>query len=109
MNKLNVSIVIPDEDDLNFECHMIVLPGVDGDFGVLYGHENMMTALRAGEAKVYEDPYSVRDIYLFPSDGAYVKVKDDKCVVITREVKQIKKSLEEEIEDVEEEVEVENA
>jgi F-type H+-transporting ATPase subunit epsilon len=38
------------------DVHMVVVPGVEGEFGVMAGHAPFMTTLRDGELAVYRAP-----------------------------------------------------
>jgi F-type H+-transporting ATPase subunit epsilon len=47
-------LVTPERLVLSQDVHMVVVPGTDGDFGVLEGHSPMMSTLRDhGEVQVY--------------------------------------------------------
>ena len=38
---------------------MVVVPGTEGDFGVLAGHAPFMSVIRTGELQVYSSPTTV--------------------------------------------------
>jgi F-type H+-transporting ATPase subunit epsilon len=38
---------------------MVVVPGTEGDFGVLQGHAPFMSVIRTGELAIYSGPNSV--------------------------------------------------
>lgn len=50
---LKFEIVTPESLVRSDEAHMIVVPGAEGDFGVLEGHAPMMSTLRDGALSVY--------------------------------------------------------
>lgn len=52
--KLHFSLVAPERELFSAEVDQVDAPGVEGDFGVLAGHEPFMTALKAGTVLVYE-------------------------------------------------------
>jgi len=52
--KLHFSLVAPERQLFSAEVDQVDAPGVEGDFGVLYGHAPFMTALKAGAVTVYE-------------------------------------------------------
>jgi F-type H+-transporting ATPase subunit epsilon len=52
--KLHFSLVAPERQLFSAEVDQVDAPGVEGDFGVLYGHAPFMTALKAGSVTVYE-------------------------------------------------------
>jgi F-type H+-transporting ATPase subunit epsilon len=47
--KLLLEVVTPDRKLLSAEADVVVLPGVEGQFGVLYGHVPFLSALEIGE------------------------------------------------------------
>ena len=50
---LKLEIVTPERLVRSDEAHMVVVPGAEGDFGVLEGHAPMMSTLRDGALSVY--------------------------------------------------------
>ena len=46
--RLHFSLVAPERQLYSAEVDQVDAPGVEGDFGVLYGHAPFMTALKAG-------------------------------------------------------------
>jgi len=53
MAELRFELVTPERLVRSDEVHMVVVPGVEGEFGVMAGHAPFMTTLRDGELKVY--------------------------------------------------------
>lgn len=54
MAELHFELVTPERLVRADEVHMVVVPGVEGDFGVMAGHAPFMTTLKDGELKVYK-------------------------------------------------------
>ncbi|GAA7545097.1 ATP synthase F1 subunit epsilon [Helicobacter pylori] len=52
MALLKISVVVPEGEVYTGEVKSVVLPGVEGEFGVLYGHSNMITLLQAGVIEI---------------------------------------------------------
>ncbi|CAJ99399.1 ATP synthase F1 subunit epsilon [Helicobacter acinonychis] len=52
MALLKISVVVPEGEVYTGEVRSVVLPGVEGEFGVLYGHSNMITLLQAGVIEI---------------------------------------------------------
>ncbi|NOY86712.1 MAG: F0F1 ATP synthase subunit epsilon [Deltaproteobacteria bacterium] len=48
-NKLFLEVVTPDRVVVSSEVDEVVLPGIEGEFGVLPGHVPFLTALKVGE------------------------------------------------------------
>ena len=53
MADLHFELVTPEKLVRSDDVHMVVVPGVEGDFGVMAGHAPFMTTLKDGELKVY--------------------------------------------------------
>jgi F-type H+-transporting ATPase subunit epsilon len=49
---LELTIVTPSGPAYRGDVDSVVLPGTEGDFGVLPGHERFLTALRTGELQI---------------------------------------------------------
>ncbi len=54
MADLHFELVTPDRLVRSDEVHMVVVPGVEGEFGVMAGHAPVMTVLKDGDLKVYK-------------------------------------------------------
>ncbi|GMN12680.1 ATP synthase F1 subunit epsilon [Altererythrobacter sp. MTPC7] len=50
---LHFELVTPAKQVRSEEVHMVVVPGADGDFGVLEGHAPFMSVIRDGAVQVY--------------------------------------------------------
>ncbi len=53
MADLHFELVTPEKLVRSEDVHMVVVPGVEGEFGVMAGHAPFMTTLRDGEIKLY--------------------------------------------------------
>ena len=53
MPDLRFELVTPERQVLAAEVHMVVVPGSEGELGVMAGHAPFMTTLRDGELAVY--------------------------------------------------------
>ena len=51
---LNFELVTPEKLVRQDEVHMVVVPGVEGDFGVMEGHAPFMTTLKDGALEIYK-------------------------------------------------------
>ena len=54
MADLHFELVTPEKLVRSDDVHMVVVPGVEGEFGVMAGHSPFMTTLRDGELKLYK-------------------------------------------------------
>ena len=50
---LHFELVTPERLVRSEEVHMVVVPGAEGDFGVLEGHAPFMSTVRNGELAIY--------------------------------------------------------
>ncbi len=53
MPALHFELVTPERLVRSEEVHMVVVPGSEGDFGVLVGHAPYMSTIRDGELAIY--------------------------------------------------------
>lgn len=53
MAALHFELVSPERLVRSGAVHMVVVPGTEGDFGVLAGHAPMMSTIRPGEIAIY--------------------------------------------------------
>lgn len=51
---LKFELVTPEKLVRSEEVHMVVVPGVEGDFGVMEGHAPVMTVLKDGTLDIYK-------------------------------------------------------
>jgi F-type H+-transporting ATPase subunit epsilon len=56
MADLRFELVTPDRLVVSEDVHMVVVPGTDGEAGILAGHAPYMTTLRDGDIAVYRTP-----------------------------------------------------
>ena len=83
---------------------MIIVPGKDGDFGVLPGHSKVMSSLRPGRVMVYSEDKNL--LKAFFVSGGFAEVNPEKCIVLAESVDEInsieKASIEKEIQELKE-------
>ena len=75
---VDLVIVTPQGQAFNGEVESVVLPGTEGDFGVLPGHEAFLTALRIGPLELSQGE---RKRFAAVSRG-YAEVVDDVVTVM---------------------------
>ena len=59
MADLHFELVTPERAVLSTDAHMVVVPGSEGDMGILAGHAPVMTTIRDGEIRIYSSPTMV--------------------------------------------------
>lgn len=60
MADVHFELVTPERKILSETAYMVVVPGSEGDFGVLAGHAPLMSTVRDGEVAIYAAPGQVR-------------------------------------------------
>lgn len=53
MADLHFELVTPDHQVMSDDVYMVVVPGTEGEEGIMAGHAPYMTTLRDGEVAVY--------------------------------------------------------
>ena len=76
-------LVSPEKLVMSKDVSMVVVPGVEGLFGVLPRHTSMLSTLAPGVIKVY-DGDSVTDS-LFVVNG-FAEVTEERCTVLAEEI-----------------------
>ena len=80
MADLHFELVTPEKLVRSDEVHMVVVPGSEGEFGVMAGHAPFMTTLRDGQLKVYRtatgEPESIS------VSGGFAEVGENGLVVL---------------------------
>ena len=103
MATISFDLVSPENLIFNDEVGMIIVPGKDGDFGVLPGHSKVMSSLRPGRVMVYgEDKNLLKAFFV---SGGFAEVNPEKCIVLAESVDEIneleKATLEKEVQELE--------
>ena len=103
MAKISFDLVSPENLIFNDEVGMIIVPGKDGDIGVLPGHSKLLSSLRPGRVMVYgEDKNLLKSFFV---SGGFVEVNPEKCIVLVEGVDEMntldKNNIEKEIQDLE--------
>lgn len=81
-DRVTFELVSPERLLLSQAADMVVVPGAEGDFGVLPGHAPFLSSLRAGIIDVYEAGQVTARIFVA---GGFAQVSDDLCVVLAEE------------------------
>jgi F-type H+-transporting ATPase subunit epsilon len=92
-----LEVITPDQLLFKGNVTHVVLPGLDGSFGVLSNHAPMISALTAGEMKVdqivaenkgdefegkYNEEHKNDASFTFTIKGGIIEVKDNKIMVL---------------------------
>ena len=79
----NLEIISPQQIIFNDEVDLCILPGIEGDFGILKNHMPFLTTLRTGIAYIYRNKKIVET---FLVDGGIVEVSRNKCTLLSEDI-----------------------
>ena len=103
MATISFDLVSPESLIFNEDVGMIIIPGKDGDLGILPGHSKIMSSLRPGRVMVYGEGKSL--VKSFFVSGGFAEINPEKCIVLAESVNvmsELDKSLvEKEIQELE--------
>jgi F-type H+-transporting ATPase subunit epsilon len=80
MAEVHFEIVTPERRILSEDAYMVVVPGSEGDFGVLAGHAPFMATMRDGELLVYSSMTNVTQRIRI--EGGFAEVTDKGLTVL---------------------------
>ena len=79
MNTIHLEIVTPEGLIFSNDAKMVVLPGADGEFGVLPGHASLVSLLQVGVVDI-ENLDGTHDAVAI--DWGYAKIDEDKITIL---------------------------
>ena len=74
-----LEIVSPERLLLARPVEMVVIPGLEGDLGVLPGHAPLITGLRGGLVDLYEGDSLIDRFFV---SGGFAEVTEERCTVL---------------------------
>ena len=77
----SVSLVTPEGPAFDGEVEMMVVPGADGEIGVLARHAPLVALLKAGSTRIYRDRAS-EDVLEFATGPGFFKVEQDRALAL---------------------------
>jgi F-type H+-transporting ATPase subunit epsilon len=77
-----LEIVAPDKLLLSQPVDMAVIPGSEGDIGVLPGHSPMIVLLRGGTITLHEGGQPTAKLYV---SGGFAEITPERCTVLADE------------------------
>ena len=81
-NAVQFELVSPEKLLLSKDVEMVVVPGAEGDFGVLPGHAPMISTVRPGVIHVFEGGSVKSRIFVA---GGFAEVTAARCTVLAEE------------------------
>ena len=80
MADLHFELVTPEKLVRSDDVHMVVVPGTDGDFGVLAGHAPFMSTIRNGDLLIHRTPGGEPERIAI--EGGFAEVNDKGLTVL---------------------------
>jgi F-type H+-transporting ATPase subunit epsilon len=81
-DKVQFELVSPERLLVSQPVDMVVVPGSEGDFGVLPGHAPFISTVRPGVIEVYEGSTVTERIFVA---GGFAEVTGERCTVLAEE------------------------
>jgi len=81
-DKVAFELVSPEKILLSVSADMIVVPGSEGDFGVMAGHQPTIATLRPGAIEVHDNDRIVERIFVA---GGFAEVANDRLTVLAEQ------------------------
>lgn len=103
MATISFDLVSPEQLLFNDEAGMIIVPGKDGDMGVLPRHSKVLSSLRPGRVMVYGENKNLLKSFFVA--GGFVEINPEKCIVLAEGVNEMsdldKSSIQQQIQELE--------
>jgi F-type H+-transporting ATPase subunit epsilon len=80
--RVQFELVTPERLLLSEMVEMVVVPGTEGNFGVLPGHAPLISTIRPGTIDIYESQTITRRIFIV---GGIAEVTPERCTVLADE------------------------
>jgi len=78
--KFLFELITPSKTLVSNEFDMVVVPGAEGDFGVLQNHSNLISMLRPGILKTYNNNKVDKEFFLY---SGFADVTSDRLTVLS--------------------------
>lgn len=78
-DKVTFELVSPARLLASEEADMVVVPGAEGDFGVLPGHTPVLTTVRAGLVDIHNDGAISKSLFV---ESGFAEVTAERCTVL---------------------------
>jgi F-type H+-transporting ATPase subunit epsilon len=81
-DRVQFELVTPERLLFSEAVEMVVIPGTEGNFGVLPGHALLISTIRPGTIQIYEGQRVSRRIFV---GGGFAEVTPQRCTVLAEE------------------------
>ena len=79
MNKIILTIVSPQKLEFSGEVENVVVPGSEGELGILPGHAELATTLKPGNVKYYTNQKFTN----FPINGGFIEISNNQVNILS--------------------------
>ena len=79
----NLQIISPEKSVFDEEIEMVIIPGTEGDIGVLSNHMPLITSIRLGNVYVYRNKKIIKK---FLVNGGILEVFENRCTLLTEDI-----------------------
>ena len=87
MANISFDLVSPENLIFNDKVGMIIVPGKDGDLGILPGHSKVISTLRPGRVMIYgEDKNLLKPFFV---SGGFAEINPERCIVLAENVEEL--------------------
>jgi F-type H+-transporting ATPase subunit epsilon len=81
-DKVTFELVSPSRLLASEEVDMVVVPGEEGDFGVMPGHTPVLSTVRAGVVDIHNDGQVTKRLFV---EGGFAEATAERCTVLAEE------------------------
>jgi F-type H+-transporting ATPase subunit epsilon len=85
-DQVHFELVSPERLELSTDVEMVVVPGTEGDFGVLPGHMPLISTIRPGIIYVFRDGKVSERIFV---EGGFAEVTQESCTILAEHAKTV--------------------
>ncbi len=82
MDTVHFSLATPEKVLFESDVSMVVVPGTEGDIGVLPNHSLLLTTLRPGLVTIYDGKEVLVKIFV---DGGFAEITPERCTALVTE------------------------
>ena len=81
-DKVSFEMVSPDRLLATADVDMVVVPGMEGDFGILPGHAPLISTMRPGVVEVHDESKDIEQIFV---RGGFAEVTPESVTILAEE------------------------
>jgi F-type H+-transporting ATPase subunit epsilon len=85
MNKITIEVIQPTKTKISGKYDHIIIPGIDGDFGVDWDHTPFITKIRPGILRLYTE----KKIEEYAIHDGFVSVENNKVKIVCEIIEDI--------------------